>query len=229
MDTRFWSKADLYRQIDILKSVLGISLLNTPIDSKVLAGQHTLNPTIEEIPFPCNNICGILYKGDHTTSIALNANRSPKMQNFDCMHELIHYFFHDIPYCQCICSDRNMEHVHIQQDSYIEWQANEGAAQFLIPYQDFIPRFVTHISPDNPFLGGYDIQEYLANHYHVTEQVINNRIRSLSYECSQYQNGIPLESIEILSQKKQRERGITTPAYLAKCSFPLEWDAVIGG
>ena len=107
MNTRYWNKTNLYRQVDALKKELqSLYVFNaTGIDSKGLAYQCVNNLAIREIPFDNTKICGILYKGDRKTAIGLNVNRTPEMQNFDCMHELIHYFFHDICYCQCICSD----------------------------------------------------------------------------------------------------------------------------
>ncbi len=58
--------------------------------------RHVKNPKLEYVPFPTTKICGILYKGDRSTAIALNDKHTKAMQNFDCMHELIHYFLHDI-------------------------------------------------------------------------------------------------------------------------------------
>lgn len=168
MNTRYWNKTNLYRQVDALKKELqSLYVFNaTGIDSKGLAYQCVNNLAIREIPFDNTKICGILYKGDRKTAIGLNVNRTPEMQNFDCMHELIHYFFHDICYCQCICSDEQSGE-YIQQDRIQEWQANEGAAQFLVPYQDFIPRFTKLLNS-----GVTGVQSILAEYYNVTTQVI---------------------------------------------------------
>ena len=176
---------------------------------------------IEDIPFS-SNICGILDKELHVTSIALNSNRTPDMQNFDCMHEIIHYFFHEVPQQPRICYDGS--YGRIEQDSRIEWQANEGAAQFLVPYQDFIPRFLRLL--DEP-AGTCCIQGLLADHYGVTPQVINIRIANLGYEIDQYRAGIPMNKITLLSKRKQIEAGIQPTSYRAMCGFALQWDAVI--
>ena len=196
MDTRFWDKATLYGYVDALKKQLSISQQTFPVDSKVLAGQYTRNLTIEVIPFPSDKICGILYRGDNSTSIALNASRSPNMQNFDCMHELIHYFFHDINYCQRICCEENGTGGKIEQDTYIEWQANEGAAQFLVPYQDFIPTYVSlsrKYAHDS--FAETNVVEILADMFFVSQKVISNRIDTLNYEIYTYLNGVPITNI----------------------------------
>lgn len=224
MNTRYWNKTNLYRQVDALKKELqSLYVFNaTGIDSKGLAYQCVNNLAIREIPFDNTKICGILYKGDRKTAIGLNVNRTPEMQNFDCMHELIHYFFHDICYCQCICSDEQSGE-YIQQDRIQEWQANEGAAQFLVPYQDFIPRFTKLLNS-----GVTGVQSILAEYYNVTTQVINIRMDSLAYEINQYQEGVRLDCLELLSRNQRKLRGITTPCYQARCDFALDWDSVIG-
>ena len=49
-------------------------------------------------------------------------------------------------------------------DRFLEWQANEGAAQWLVPYQDFIPRFVACIDGHSD-MSPYGAQEYFADYY----------------------------------------------------------------
>ena len=205
MDTRFWSKSVLYQQVDRLK--LQLDVVNTfPIFSKILAQNYTKNPNIEELPFPSNKICGILYKGDTSTSFALNSGRTPEMRNFDCMHELIHYFFHDIKYCQRICCDDQRNGGRIEQDTYIEWQANEGAAQFLVPYQTFIPDYIqeSRLHARDSLLTQDDLCKILAPRYFVSPKVISNRIDSLNYEIYQFLNGTPISKIVPLSKTKLR-------------------------
>lgn len=212
MNTKYWNKALLYHNIDKLRQNLGVCLDQYPIDSKQLAYTCIKNLIIQEVSFDCDKICGILYKGKHSASIALNSNHSSYMQNFDCMHELVHYFFHDVQDCQRICYDEKGG--KIAQDTYIEWQANEGAAQFLVPYQDFIPRFLSC-----RLHSICNIQEILANYYHVSEYVISIRINNLSYEIDQYSEGVPLEDIKLLSRKQREKEGIRTTCYSAVCDF----------
>lgn len=226
MDTRFWTKRSLYSQIDALRRRLGVSAATFPINAIDLAYTHTKALSLEILPFSNNKICGILYKGVRSTSIALNANREPEMQNFDCMHELIHYFIHDIQQCQRICSSDNRLENCIEQDSYLEWQANEGAAQFLVPYQDFIPNFSALL--DNPPHRNFWIEGCLADQYGVSPQVITFRLSSLGHEIDQYRAGVPIDRINILSKRQRQRLNIAATNYSALCAFPLEWDDQIG-
>ena len=231
MNTRYWTKTALYSAVDRLRSNLVTPGTPFPLNAKLLA-RDNINPLmIVEIPFPSYKICGILYKGARKTSIALNASRTTEMQNYDCMHELIHYFLHDISYCQCICSDGSSQ--QIKQDSIQEWQANEGAAQFLVPYQDFIPQFVSLLEYKSIF-SDTNILRCLAERYGVTEQVISFRINNLSYEIDQYRNGASIDTIDLLSANQQRKKGIVPTGYADACEYrisighPLARDAMIG-
>jgi len=194
--------------VNELASSLNITKDDLPINSKHIAMKHCNNVMIEQVPFPSKDICGILYKGRKSTSIALNGNRSDTMQNFDCMHELIHYFFHDIENQQYICSVSDSEENTIVQDSYIEWQANEGAAQFLIPYEILLSLIKARKDYLDTWYGIQDLREDLANKFNVTEDVIKVRLKSLKYEIHQYLNGCALEKIHLLSISTQEKRGI---------------------
>lgn len=209
MDTSFWDKATLYGHVDTLRKHLTSSLgLSFPINAKAMAMSCTNNLIIKEIPFQSDKICGILYRGNNSTSIALNAQRSPQMQNFDCMHELIHYFFHDINFCQRICSDENGTSGKIEQDTYIEWQANEGSAQFLVPYQEFIPAYVSLSRKHaHNMLSTVDVCDILAGRFYVSQKVILNRIDSLNYEIYNYLHGVPLSKVPLRSKGKLKKNG----------------------
>lgn len=50
-------------------------------------------------------------------------------------HELIHYWFHPEQGAFYPFSPAS-------RDKEKEWQANEGAAELLLPYRDFVPRYV---------------------------------------------------------------------------------------
>lgn len=218
MKTEYWNKETLYKNIDKLRLDLGFSLEESdyPISSINLGKQHCNNLTIEEVPFPTPYICGILYKGNISTSIALNSNREKCMQNFDCMHELIHYFFHDISYCQLMCSEKT-----IKQDSYIEWQANEGAAQFLVPYQIFIPKYLE--LEDKYAKSNWDdlsIEE-LSKYFNVSYGVIKNRINNLETEILQYKRGRDIKALTLISKSKAISLGLdkfkVEQLYCKKC------------
>lgn len=169
--------------------------------------------------FDTNGFCGAAYAGPVSDTMVLNENRSLVERNFDCTHEVIHLTKHrSLNNGIFKCFDE-------AQNSFLEWEANEGAAQLLVPYQDFIPRFSACL--DSHHTSG-TIQSELATHYFVSTQVINIRIESLSYEIDQYRNGVPIEKIELLSRRQRLARGIKSTDYSALCDFALDWDSVIG-
>lgn len=121
----------LYKIVNEKLADLGITEKDYPLDSRAIAESIGPSLRVEYYQFPTSKMGGVLYKGDKVSSMALNTLRSEKGQNFDCMHELVHYWCH--PPGNRLCIDNN----YIQQNSGIEWQANEGAAQGLMPHKLF--------------------------------------------------------------------------------------------
>ena len=72
------------------------------------------------------------------------------------------------------------------------------------------------------------IQYTLAEYYHVTPQVINIRLDSLSYEIDQYKEGTRLDCLELLSRTQRTRLGIAPTCYQALCDFAFSWDPAIG-
>ena len=147
-------------------------------------------------------------------TIVLNEKRSPEEQNFDYAHELMHLAHHRNLSSRFNC----FSEVQLQQNSYIQWQANEGATQLLVPYQDFIPRFLRDYDSQKIF-EFFDIIGTLAFHYGVTPQVILNRIECLSYEMDQYLQGVDLCSLKFLSKNQRTKLGIRPTNYFCYVNF----------
>ena len=211
------AKEDLYARIDLMRKNLGISQYDTAINALELCERKISDVKIIYHSFDTSGFCGAAFAGDKENTIVLNTARLENEQNFDCGHELIHLVRHrHLNNGIFNCSSK-------KQNSFLEWEANEGSAQLLVPYQDFIPRFISLLNDK-----ATDIQGVLAEHYHVTPQVINVRMNSLAYEIDQYREGARLDCLELLSRKQRRQRGITTTCYQALCDFALDWDSVIG-
>ncbi len=210
------AKKDLYELVDRVRRNAGISI-GTPI--RVLSLCQTLRDvSVVFHEFDTQGFCGAAFAGPKENTIVLNNTRSRIEQNFDCGHELIHLLKHrglNGGIFQCFST----------QNSFLEWEANEGSAQLIVPYQDFIPRFVSCLQSNYPVWG---IQEELAEFYGVSSQVIRIRLNSLSYEIDQYRRGVPLEGLELLSRSKQQKRGIHPTCYDALLDFPLDWCSTIG-
>lgn len=208
------AKQDLYAHIDQLRSDLGIAI-NAPIDTLKLC-ERLLDVCVVYHDFDTAGFCGAAFAGDRVQTIVLNSARSYIERNFDCGHELIHLVRH---------RDRNhgiFNCFNSDQNSFLEWEANEGAAQLIVPYQDFIPRFLNTFSAQP----SVHTQEILADHYGVSLQVIHIRLDSLSYEIDQYRRGVPMDEIKLLSRTQRQKRGIRTPRYnaiqlLEKTNSPL--------
>ncbi|CVK18514.1 ImmA/IrrE family metallo-endopeptidase [Sporomusa sphaeroides] len=221
MDNRYVTKSDLYHSVDHIIDLMNITINDTsyPLDSINLAHTFCNNLELVTLPFPSTAICGVLCKDESRTAIALNKNREDAMRNFDCMHELVHYFLHDDTEFRCICPDKSQ----VKQNNFIEWQANEGAAQALVPYQIFIPEFVKlsrNYARSAWDMAGITIE--LAHNFYVSPQVIRNRINNLEYEIKQYLDGIPIEKITLLSKNQITKRGLHKKStaifsYCTKC------------
>ena len=210
------AKEDLYARVDQMRKNLGISSYDTTINTLEVCARKISDVEIIYHNFDTSGLCGAAFAGDKENTIVLNNARSEIEQNFDCGHEMLHLVRHrhlNNGIFNCFKQDQN---------SFLEWEANEGSAQFLVPYQDFIPRFVALLEANT-----VDIQCRLAEHYRVTEQVINIRLNSLAYEIDQYRSGTSLDCLELLSRRQCKKRGITTSSYLALCDFSLDWNAAI--
>lgn len=219
----YFTKADLYSNVERFRNFFGLTTF--PINFIAFLKQFS-GIKIEATPFESRALRGVLSFGDDTTDdiVLLNSNRTEIEQNFDCAHEGIHLAFHRHENRQ---SFQCVDIVSDKQNTYLEWHANEGAAQLLVPYQDFIPRFVELLNSTSQYPEMW-IQGILAGHYGVTSQVICNRLNSLGYEIDQYRIGVPISSLEILSNRQQSQRGIHPTCYNAVCDFSLNWDSQIG-
>ena len=199
----FLTKAELYARVDEKALELGFDIYSQfyNMDAIWLAGQVCKNLTIELIEFNEAKICGILYKGKNSTTIGLNARRSAVGRNFDCMHEIIHYWFHDGEYFYC----------DLRSNSPIEWQANAGAAQFLMPYQSFIPAysrmFDFFYGKNPPHVAQKKLIGYLANHYRVGEMAVGCRLEDLKPEIEQYLSGVAVGDLRVMTGARFRSMG----------------------
>ena len=183
-------KQELYDNIEVILKNMGITKECYPIDSARIV-KSIPNLYLEYLPYKSSSLGAIMLRGD-ITGIAVNANNSSCDQNFDIAHELIHYWLHHN------VSSINLDMPSKSQNRIKEWQANEGAAQLLMPHWDFTPRFLdkakeierTYESVENIY---YD----LAKYYNVSPIVIDYRIRNLDSEILQYHSGVSIEDIKL--------------------------------
>lgn len=220
---KYWTKQLLYDNVDSLISQLDFTNNDYPLNSISIAKKYCVDLHLEEINF--DNLCGVLYRGK-STYIALNASHNDEMKNFDCMHELIHYFLHDgEKEFKCLNSNEKK----VCQNSFLEWQANEGAAQALVPYKMFIPMYVELSLKYRDDILQYKITKILSEYFNVSEFVISNRIHNLRYEIYQYFiKKCSIDNLDIYSNKQLSKRGLdklqAEKNYCVKCYsvIPLE-------
>ena len=208
-DFDYCTKEELYHAVDEVRETLNVKFKNGHIDLKNLRKSIDY-VKVGFIDLPSKRIRGAASPKEGL--ILLNSNREPLERNFDFIHELFHLIFHrykeDMRIFPCIDGD-----LLINTDKIYEWQANESAAELLIPYKIFIPEFITAFHDCTSIYEYEIIVKKFACKYRVTLPVMEYRIASLCYELYQYEHGKGIDEIEILSKRKQIERRIHLISY----------------
>lgn len=202
----YFNKSELYAAIEKYKTSIGYGSTEHSID---LISYCKCNDQIElrELEFSSNALRGIAVIGDEKQKdiILLNKNRSYIERNFDCGHEVIHLSFHrntEIETFNCI------ENAKISKNPFYEWQANEGAAEFFLPYKELLPIIGDKINNLRSWDSIRDFKFELSMLFNVTYQVVEFRLESLKYEIHQYINRTPLDKIKIMSLSQQNRNRI---------------------
>lgn len=195
------TKKDLYDCIWCMRANL-----NIPFErSCYRIGELTCDYVqVESRRFENKNLCGIINKAmaPGISHIVINSNNSREIQRFSLLHELMHWFFHS----------PNLNHCNIigrKELIFEDYQANEGAAEFLMPCM-VVVMTCAHLVNKND-LSLYDIEFVkgnIAKYFGVTDGMVYNRIESLKYEIWQYANGVDFGSLKMLSKKQQLAKGI---------------------
>lgn len=164
---------------------------------------------IAALPFKNPNLRGMVTVGqndDDKSVILVNSNKTVNEQNYHGSHEFLHIWFQDIaPGMSLNCFEKCLP----SQNCYIEWIANEGAAEFLVPYKILLPLVKENYQSMLEHCGTYSFCEEYAEKFCVTLMVMQNRLNALKYEIHQYvEEDIALENIRILSKAKQDNLGI---------------------
>ena len=240
----YLTKAQLYAKVGVCRKILKNAGLSAPFFIEDIC---RLCPEIliEYIPFKTNGLRGIVTlatEAEPTNCILINSRLTKEEQHFHSIHEFMHIILHpnmDSKTFKCF------DTIRPNQNGSIEWQANEGAAELIMPYKQFIPLFLEMYNeyanyPDrwNLLYGRGDIAYALGNYYGVSGSVIKNRISGLSYEIDQVRFGhSTIDNIKILSNRKQKACGIISTDYLTEMrkisvskyyfNEPLEWNSVI--
>lgn len=202
------NKRELYEKIRELKKLILSVGIKYPLDIFDICSKFE-NVDISLCDFKTNGLRGMAVVADNESDlncILVNSNLSYEEQNFHGVHELIHIYTSE-PNCGNTfnCYDK----LKPFQSSYIEWIANEGAAELMIPYDEILLYIKDIIDLQNSSVTSiYEITEAISKKYNVTSTVAHNRLNNLKFEIWQYLNGIPLDKIEILSKNSQKKLGI---------------------
>jgi len=200
------TKSDLYRYIARIRGHGGDYVKKHPINAVALCReQFGINVGYHSFVTPGLKGMANAGKTHREDVIILNNGLTVAENNFFCAHELIHLGAHRKAEGQSFtCYEKALP----QQDSYIEWVANEGAAELLVPMDVILPMLKQQLPDCHCWEDFFDLKSDLAEYFGVTQQVIVTRIESLKYEIDQYMNGVPLDRIRVLSRKQQDREGI---------------------
>ena len=141
----------LYTQIDALRTTLPEGALLYTAGRLVPVQFHR---------FDSQKLGAVLIGG---SVIVVNSARPIPCQRFSLAHELVHFLLH-----------RGMES---QNDPFLEWQANEGAAELLLPRQKVLKFAASH-----RFSMG-TLPRLLARRFGVSETVARYKLQSMGLIC----------------------------------------------
>lgn len=179
----------------------------------------SLGVQVQALPFKTPGFRGVAVPGvtpGQKDIILLNSSRDSYQQNFDCAHEMMHLCLHSkIKRDPFVCQDEYKPN----QDAFMEWQANEGAAEYCVPYLILL-RMIKERYDDICKFTGTDFEAYcqeLSEVFMVPKMVIKIRIESLKYEIYQYTEcGIPLNEVKLMSKKELERNRIKVPSLYFK-------------
>ena len=180
------ARAALYRRIDGIRSAwnAGSRHFDAFCIARSLAGVK-----LREARFSTPAFRGLLVTSPDKARaiIVLNSLRSEEEQMFDLTHELVHYALHPPT------TDSGL------YDPGFEWEADEGAAELLLPYRDFLS-FYKNIR--SLYIADEDrAVRALAKEFSVTPGMVKTRLLSLSPEIAQLEAGTPIENIHPLPRR----------------------------
>lgn len=207
--SHYYTKKELYHQIGLIrKHVFKCSESEYPFPlAKWITEINGV--AFKTLPFKTKALRAMAYIAEDFSQnhvVLVNNSLSEYEQNFYCGHELIHLCCHKNERSKVFkCYDSIMPN----QDPFLEWQANEGAAEFMVPYKILLQKIKDRIDAIDSFSDIHFFKLELANEFLVTEKVMELRLENLKYEIAQYINGVELENIVLMSRKEQKKRKIS--------------------
>jgi len=205
-------KFELYKNVIRIKRFMGFKDFQCGIN--LVKTFESTGVKMEALPFRTPGLRGMaaIGKKPHPDVILLNSARTFREQNFDCGHEAMHLALHRHTGRSTFnCFN---EVAAPNQDPFLEWQANEGAAEFLMPFREFIPMLYDLVGKHPDQVAIEDFVNIACDTYLVPKAAVKYRIENLKYEILQYYAGIKLEDIKILSKKQQEKQGLRSESFI---------------
>ena len=203
-------KLDLYQKVQGIRDSLNISDADCPLDVIALIQNNMPDISFDYKHYHTGGMHGMLLPDLDNIDrhmIVLDNQRTRREQNFDCAHELMHYHLHDHRSPHSFSFDDDEKIVPVPVPFY-EWQANEGAAELLVPFSQFAPYTKMYRRKFFTLKGLIDFRNLMSQVFNVTPVIIRTRLDSMRYEIFQFLSGTPLCDIELLSATQQESRGI---------------------
>lgn len=189
-------KKSLYSFVDRLRKNLLGGRLDYPLLLSDAVGQIGYL-SVKRTKMHTTGLYGIAFLGDRVNTVILNESRTRVEQNFDLAHELIHVYKHRwIDHFECSSNNKH---------TFLEWEANEGAAELLVPYRLFLSSVHDALSELSRPVDAYVLSRlrvYLAQRFHVSPPVIKYRFESLKYEIYDALREAPAYDLAIATNTK---------------------------
>ena len=179
----------LYRRIDAMRKKYGIKGRFDPF-----AIEEAQGSPVQYHAFSDSRLQGVLIRSSGSSGVILDPRLTPEQQRLTLTHELVHRELH-----------YGESGTAFQDHSGMEYQADEGAAELLMPYRALIPRAVSFRRRyrEDPVR----ITALLAAHYRVDCETMRKRLDSLDRELMLYIRGTPLSEIVPLSRQELQKQG----------------------
>lgn len=184
------TRRTLYRRMDAMREKYGIRGVFDPYAFAEAQGipltrHHFHDPRLHGILVRTADCCGVILRADLT----------PARERFYLTHELVHRELHYGETGRTAFADSGRE-----------YQADEGAAELLMPYRDLIPRA---LSLRRRFLSNPTAAlQILAAHYRLDLETVRRRLRSLQHEIALCRSGVPVSEIVPLSRREVQMLGL---------------------
>lgn len=196
------TKKELYDDIDRFRrehDITGHDILTHPIRFA-----QSLGYLVEYSPFRTPGLRGMAAPLEGWAgAIILNSRRGETENGFVAAHEMTHCIRHIGKHHTALsCYDDPSQ----CQNAFYEWEANESAAELIMPYRIFIPDYVSAFQRCQ---GREDLVLHtLAKRYAATMTQISFRVHSLKFEIAMYCSTGQISSKYLQSRTALQRRGI---------------------